>query len=397
LFKKKYILLFLDGQISFNAGDIITVKRVQEGEPWGLGELKGKTGWFPVNFVDLTTAVAATTASATPASAPVAASAMAAVPAAMYSSQQQQSASRSTSMQVQRKHSAQSIETVRALYAYEAAAADEISFKTDDVISVVGKDGDWWRGSVAGSAKVGLFPSNYVEKLPETAAAADVASAIRNGSLSSNSSTGSSAFQTSAAALGGAYQQRMMQTPGHNRQQSGSAYSSSANTANNSTTASPARPLSTVAGLNAAAFATAAAAVPAQGQHRSILSDSVPAELLSLSNDTLVNTSIGVSSVSSTVPPLVFNTAAAAAVPTVVAGSSGLQSMLQRRPAATHGRTGSAAASGSSVAKPIWRLWAFADAMTDPYLRKRENPTPGKSINNAITVLHSCYTECSGA
>eukprot|EP00953_Heterococcus_sp_UTEX-ZZ885_P026460 14282-Heterococcus_DN1.PRE.1 len=301
----------------------------------------------------------------------------------MYTSQQQQqqqSASRPTSMQVQRKHSAQSIETVKALYVYEAAAADEISFETDDVISVVGKDGDWWRGSVAGSAKVGLFPSNYVEKLPELAAAADVASAIRNGSLSSNSSstTSSSAFQTSAAALGGAYQQRMMTTPGHNRQQSGSAYSSSVNTANNSTTASPARPLSTVGGLNAAVFATAAAAVPAHGQHRSILSDSLPAELLSLSNETLVNTSIGVGSVSSTVPPLVFNTAAAAttAVPTVVAGSSGLQSMLQRRPTATHGRSGSSAASGSSVVKPVWRLWAFADAMTDPYLRKRENPTP---------------------
>jgi hypothetical protein len=223
--------LFLDGQISFNAGDIITVKRVQEGEPWGLGELKGKTGWFPVNFVDLTAAVPVA-AAATPASAPVAASAMAAVQAAMYSSQQQ-SASRPTSMQQQRKHSAQSIETVRALYAYEAAAADEISFKTDDVISVVGKDGDWWRGSVAGSAKVGLFPSNYVEKLPDTAAASDVASAIRNGSLSSNSSTSSSAYQTAAAALGGAHQQqRMMMTPGHNRQQTGSAYSSSTNTAN---------------------------------------------------------------------------------------------------------------------------------------------------------------------
>jgi hypothetical protein len=129
--------------------------------------------------------------------------------------------------------------------------------------------------------------------------------------------------------------------------------------------------------------------VPAHGQHRSILSDSLPAELLSLSNDTLVSTSMSVSGVSSTVPPLTFNTAtaAAAAVPTVVAGSSGLQSMLQRRPTAAHGRSGSAASGAGSVAKPIWRLWAFADAMTDPYLRKRDNPTPGK-----ILLLY-CYSQ----
>nr|XP_023013740.1 src substrate cortactin [Leptinotarsa decemlineata] len=49
-----------------------------------------------------------------------------------------------------------------ALYDYQAAAEDEISFDPDDVITHIDKiDEGWWRGMCKG--KYGLFPANYVQ------------------------------------------------------------------------------------------------------------------------------------------------------------------------------------------------------------------------------------------
>ncbi|XP_060526391.1 src substrate cortactin [Cylas formicarius] len=49
-----------------------------------------------------------------------------------------------------------------ALYDYQAAAEDEISFDPDDVITHIEKiDEGWWRGLCKG--KYGLFPANYVQ------------------------------------------------------------------------------------------------------------------------------------------------------------------------------------------------------------------------------------------
>ncbi|CAG9856611.1 unnamed protein product [Phyllotreta striolata] len=52
--------------------------------------------------------------------------------------------------------------TAVALYDYQAAADDEISFDPDDVITHIDKiDEGWWRGLCKG--KYGLFPANYVQ------------------------------------------------------------------------------------------------------------------------------------------------------------------------------------------------------------------------------------------
>jgi len=49
-----------------------------------------------------------------------------------------------------------------ALYDYQAAADDEISFDPDDIITNVEMiDEGWWRGFCHG--KYGLFPANYVQ------------------------------------------------------------------------------------------------------------------------------------------------------------------------------------------------------------------------------------------
>jgi hypothetical protein len=59
---------------------------------------------------------------------------------------------------------------VRTKHAYDANQSDELSFKGGDVIDVYSKgDGDgWWQGSIVGKDDVGLFPSNYVRKIPST-------------------------------------------------------------------------------------------------------------------------------------------------------------------------------------------------------------------------------------
>ncbi|XP_049885406.1 src substrate cortactin isoform X2 [Pectinophora gossypiella] len=52
--------------------------------------------------------------------------------------------------------------TARALYDYQAAAPDEISFDPDDIITnIVMIDEGWWQGLCKGA--FGLFPANYVQ------------------------------------------------------------------------------------------------------------------------------------------------------------------------------------------------------------------------------------------
>ncbi|VEN63310.1 unnamed protein product [Callosobruchus maculatus] len=52
--------------------------------------------------------------------------------------------------------------TAIALYDYQAAADDEISFDPDDLITHIDKiDAGWWRGLCRG--RYGLFPANYVQ------------------------------------------------------------------------------------------------------------------------------------------------------------------------------------------------------------------------------------------
>ena len=58
-----------------------------------------------------------------------------------------------------------SLDLVLALYTYTAQSADELSFHKGSVITVLGKEGEWWRGEV--NEKTGLFPSNYVQPLSE--------------------------------------------------------------------------------------------------------------------------------------------------------------------------------------------------------------------------------------
>ena len=59
---------------------------------------------------------------------------------------------------------------VRAKHTYNAQQSDELSFKVGDDIDVYSKgDGDgWWEGSIVGDdTSFGLFPNNFVRKIPK--------------------------------------------------------------------------------------------------------------------------------------------------------------------------------------------------------------------------------------
>ncbi|KAJ3205417.1 Unconventional myosin-Ie [Entophlyctis luteolus] len=51
----------------------------------------------------------------------------------------------------------------KALYDYNAAEADELSFKAGDIITIVSKEEGWWTGNLRGQK--GLFPANYTEMI----------------------------------------------------------------------------------------------------------------------------------------------------------------------------------------------------------------------------------------
>lgn len=54
--------------------------------------------------------------------------------------------------------------TAIALYDYQAAADDEISFDPDDLITHIDMiDAGWWKGLHAKTYSYGLFPANYVQ------------------------------------------------------------------------------------------------------------------------------------------------------------------------------------------------------------------------------------------
>lgn len=122
-----------DNEISFSEGDVITaIKQVDE--DWWFGtNPKGESGLFPSSYVGNVEEETESTPAA-----PARPSAPAAV-----------------------AESKPAGPSATAEYDYEAAEANELTFKEGDVISDIDKvDEDWWMGSLKGNRA--LFPSNYV-------------------------------------------------------------------------------------------------------------------------------------------------------------------------------------------------------------------------------------------
>lgn len=71
-----------------------------------------------------------------------------------------------TSQAVPSGTSAATVSRVRALFDFQPSEPGELQFRKGDVIAVLESVyKDWWKGSLRG--QTGIFPLNYVEKLPD--------------------------------------------------------------------------------------------------------------------------------------------------------------------------------------------------------------------------------------
>ncbi|KAK6187699.1 hypothetical protein SNE40_005666 [Patella caerulea] len=130
-----------ENHLTFNKDDTIIVKEQQD--MWWLGELNGKTGWFPKAYVKLVSVGGAKESNITP------------VPNLTFDTHD----STSGSPALDKKDG----EYYIAMYNYSSGEATDLKFNEGEMILVTQADGDWWTGTV--NDKTGVFPANYVKKV----------------------------------------------------------------------------------------------------------------------------------------------------------------------------------------------------------------------------------------
>ncbi|CAH0548139.1 unnamed protein product [Brassicogethes aeneus] len=158
-------------EISFQPGDTINVPLEQTGEPgWLAGEIRGRTGWFPESYVEPIDGVGVRESA--PAQTPPAAETEAsrleniaevpevheAVPEPAAAQVVEQPAFAAAAVP-----EAEEVEYYISNYPYQSQEQGDLTFNAGEMIAVVKKDGDWWTGKLGNS--VGIFPSNYVQKV----------------------------------------------------------------------------------------------------------------------------------------------------------------------------------------------------------------------------------------
>ncbi|KAG8760164.1 hypothetical protein FRC14_003920 [Serendipita sp. 396] len=159
-----------DGEMSLVEGEFVDqIEEMDEG--WWQGVAvsdKNRTGVFPANYVEIVEAAPAEEAEEkaaepeyeteappppAPAPPPPPPPPIFAAPAAKAAPElepEPEPASDGTS--------------AKALYDYEAAEPNEVSFAEGDrIINISAASEDWWEGTVVSSGETGLFPANYVE------------------------------------------------------------------------------------------------------------------------------------------------------------------------------------------------------------------------------------------
>ena len=115
-------------ELSLKVGDIVQNVDQQDGG-WWEGELNGKTGMFPENFVEIIKET----------------SPMSPVPTPTHRS---------------------GTKKARVIFQYDPEQPDELALEVGDIIDIL-EDGDdgWWKGKLRGNS--GMFPSNFVELIKE--------------------------------------------------------------------------------------------------------------------------------------------------------------------------------------------------------------------------------------
>jgi hypothetical protein len=138
-----------EGDLSFAAGDLITLVSHDPAEEWWHGSLNGSVGTFPRDYVERVDQAASTTApppfEAAPAAVPVFSPEPAAVPPPMPAAAVPAG-----------------LKAARALYPFEGVSDDELSFGAGDTLYVATEIDGWYEGEDVNGRK-GIFPANYVE------------------------------------------------------------------------------------------------------------------------------------------------------------------------------------------------------------------------------------------
>jgi len=123
----------LPDELNLKVGDVVTkVERMEGG--WWRGDLAGKRGMFPDNFVKV-------------------------LPGSSSSTNLHQTVDGDV-VQLRNK------KRCRVLFSYQPVHEDELELQVDQVLEFMGEVEDgWWKGRSAG--RVGVFPSNFVEMCSE--------------------------------------------------------------------------------------------------------------------------------------------------------------------------------------------------------------------------------------
>ncbi|XP_072018783.1 intersectin-1-like isoform X2 [Amphiura filiformis] len=166
-----------ENHLSFKIGDVINLK--EEQDMWYLGELGGKSGWFPKTHVKKIPPLPPKGASPsqsleTPEPAMFAAEEPYAQPTEPTHEEQpvtpvETKTEESASLPDVVRPSAEAAvsqddslnEEVVAIYAYTSEEPGDLLFQAGETIRVTKKDGDWWTGCI--EDRTGVFPANYVQ------------------------------------------------------------------------------------------------------------------------------------------------------------------------------------------------------------------------------------------
>ncbi|KAG0426335.1 hypothetical protein HPB47_026548 [Ixodes persulcatus] len=125
-----------ENHLSFNKGDVITVKEQQD--MWWYGDFEGKVGWFPKSYVRLVSG-----------------------PMKSFNNNQISDSQEFGDLPPEPPSDFPVVsERYVAVYPYQSQEPGDLSFLAGDVLIVNKKEGEWWTGTIGGMT--GIFPSNYV-------------------------------------------------------------------------------------------------------------------------------------------------------------------------------------------------------------------------------------------
>lgn len=168
----------LEDELRLTKGEIILVVD-KSSDGWWKGESNGSTGWFPSNYVEEI----------------VDSGSSAAVSNGNGTAENRRPSMNSPATAIQPPTPVKSgnvMETVIALYAFEASTQEELSFSKGEQLDIVdhpAHDPDWWMARNS-RGNEGLVPRNYIEVIAGGAASTGGAAPAANNWSSSNNGSG---------------------------------------------------------------------------------------------------------------------------------------------------------------------------------------------------------------